>query len=95
MKKKKIPMRRCIVSNEMKPKKEMLRIVKTPEGELAIDPTGKKNGRGAYVTMEPELVEKARKQHLFDKQFDMEVSDDFYQELFDYVSHQKARSLLQ
>ena len=61
MKKKKIPMRRCIVSNEMKPKKEMLRIVKTPEGELAIDPTGKKNGRGAYVSMEPELVEKAQK----------------------------------
>ncbi|MGP6139745.1 MULTISPECIES: RNase P modulator RnpM [unclassified Jeotgalibaca] len=94
MKKKKIPMRRCIVSNEMKPKKEMLRIVKTPEGELAIDPSGKKNGRGAYVSMEPELVEKARKNRLFDKQFDMTVTDEFYQELYDYVEHQKARSLL-
>lgn len=95
MKKKKIPMRRCIVSNEMKPKKEMLRIVKTPEGELAIDPTGKKNGRGAYVSIEPELIEKARKKRLFDKQFEMEVPDAFYQELYDYVEHQKARSLLQ
>lgn len=95
MKKKKIPMRRCIVSNEMKPKKEMLRIVKTPEGELAIDPSGKKNGRGAYVSIEPALVEKAKKNHLFDKQFDMVVDDEFYQELYDYVEHQKARSLLQ
>lgn len=87
-------MRRCIVSNEMKPKKEMLRIVKTPEGELAIDPTGKKNGRGAYVSMEPELVEKAKKNHLFDKQFSMVVEEQFYTELYDYVAHQKARSLL-
>ncbi len=87
-------MRRCIVSNEMKPKKEMLRIVKTPEGELAIDPTGKKNGRGAYVSMEPELVEKAKKNHLFDKQFSMVVDEQFYTELYDYVAHQKARSLL-
>lgn len=94
MKNKKIPMRRCIVSNEMKPKKEMLRIVKTPEGELAIDPTGKKNGRGAYVSMEPELVEKAKKNHLFDKQFSMVVEEQFYTELYDYVAHQKARSLL-
>jgi len=94
VKKKKIPMRRCIVSNEMKPKKEMLRIVKTPEGELAIDPTGKKNGRGAYVSMEPELVEKAQKNRAFDKQFDMVVEAAFYKELYDYVAHQKARSLL-
>lgn len=94
MKNKKIPMRRCIVSNEMKPKKEMLRIVKTPEGELAIDPTGKKNGRGAYVSMEPELVEKAQKNRSFDKQFGMVVEELFYKELYDYVAHQKARSLL-
>ncbi|AQS53191.1 hypothetical protein BW727_100798 [Jeotgalibaca dankookensis] len=92
--KKKVPMRRCIVSNEMKPKKEMIRIVKTPKGELAIDPTGKKNGRGAYISMEPTLVEKAKKQHLLDRQFGMTVSDDFYGELYEYVDHQKARSLL-
>ena len=92
MKKKKIPMRRCIVSNEMKPKKEMMRIVRTPEGVLEIDPSGKKNGRGAYVSLEPELVEKAKKNKLFERQFEVAVSDDFYQELYDYVDHQKARS---
>lgn len=94
MKKKKIPMRRCIVSNEMKPKKEMIRIVKDQEGNLSIDPTGKKNGRGAYLSLEPELAQKAWKQHLLERQFETEVSDEFYQELYQYVEHQKARSLL-
>lgn len=94
MKKKKIPMRRCIASNEMKPKKDMLRLVRTPEMELLMDPTGKKNGRGAYISLEPELVKKAQTQKLIERQFEMEVSDTFYQELYDYVEHQKARSLL-
>jgi len=47
MQKRKIPMRKCVVSGEMKPKKEMVRIVRNKEGEVSIDPTGKKNGRGA------------------------------------------------
>lgn len=94
MKKKKIPMRRCIASNEMKPKKDMLRLVRTPEMEILMDPTGKKNGRGAYISLEPELVKKAQTQKLIERQFEMEVSDTFYQELYDYVEHQKARSLL-
>ncbi len=94
MKKKKIPMRRCIASNEMKPKKDMLRLVRTPEMELLMDPTGKKNGRGAYISLEPELVKKAQTQKLIERQFEMEVSDTFYQELYEYVEHQKARSLL-
>ena len=87
-------MRRCIASNEMKPKKDMLRLVRTPEMELLIDPTGKKNGRGAYISLEPELVKKAQTQKLIERQFEMKVSDEFYQELYDYVEHQKARSLL-
>lgn len=87
-------MRRCIASNEMKPKKEMIRIVRTPEGILEIDPSGKKNGRGAYISLEPELVEKAKKSNLLERQFEVKVSETFYQELYDYVEHQKARSLL-
>ncbi|CZQ86779.1 Hypothetical protein Tpal_811 [Trichococcus palustris] len=94
MKKRKIPMRKCVVSNEMKPKKELVRIVKNQEGEIAIDPTGRMNGRGAYVSLEPELVKKAWKQHILDKHLEMTISDEFYQELYDYVEHQKARSLL-
>lgn len=94
MKKRKIPMRKCIVSNEMKPKKELVRIVKNQEGEIAIDPTGRMNGRGAYVSLEPDLIKKAWKQHILDKHLEMAISDAFYQELYDYVEHQKARSLL-
>lgn len=94
MKKKKIPMRKCIASNEMKPKKEMVRVVKDPEGEIKIDPSGRMNGRGAYISLEPELVKKAWKQHLIDKHLESSISDEFYQELYEYVDHQKARSLL-
>ncbi|NCB64542.1 MAG: YlxR family protein [Bacilli bacterium] len=94
MKTRKIPMRKCVVSNEMKPKKELVRIVKNQAGEIAIDPTGRMNGRGAYVSMEPALVQKAWKQHILEKYLEIAISDAFYKELFDYVEHQKARSLL-
>ena len=56
-------MRRCIASGEMMPKKELVRIVRNSEGVAQIDPTGKVNGRGAYITLEPTLVEKAWKNH--------------------------------
>jgi predicted RNA-binding protein YlxR (DUF448 family) len=78
----------------MKPKKELVRIVKNQAGEIAIDPTGRKNGRGAYISLEPTLVQKAWKQHILDKHLETAISDAFYQELYDYVEHQKARSLL-
>ncbi len=58
---KKIPMRRCIATGEQLPKKELLRIVRTPEGTLAVDATGKANGRGAYLKKDLEAVEKAKK----------------------------------
>lgn len=90
----KIPMRRCIVSQEMFPKQELVRIVKTKEDDVFIDPTGKKNGRGAYIALEPELAIKAKKQRTFDKAFGTKISDDFYDELYQYVDHQKARKEL-
>lgn len=60
MKKRKIPMRKCILSNEMKPKKDMIRVVQNKEGEISADASGKKQGRGAYVSKDVELVEKAQ-----------------------------------
>lgn len=60
MKKRKIPMRKCILSNEMKPKKDMIRVVQNKEGEISADATGKKQGRGAYVSKDVTLVEKAQ-----------------------------------
>ena len=58
---KKIPMRQCVGCGEMKNKKEMMRVLKTAEGPIVLDTTGKKNGRGAYLCMEKECLVKARK----------------------------------
>lgn len=91
MQKRKIPMRKCVVSGEMKPKKEMVRIVKSKEGDVSIDPTGKKNGRGAYISLETELVEKARERKLFNQALNAQVDDSFYDELIEYIDYRKAR----
>lgn len=94
MRKRKIPMRKCVVSQEMKPKKEMIRIVRTKEGDVFFDPTGKKNGRGAYISLDPELVKKAKEKKLFAQALNANVPDEFYDELLAYVEHQKARAEL-
>lgn len=94
MKQRKIPMRKCVVTNEMFPKKELIRIVRNPEGEVEIDPTGKKNGRGAYVSLNPDTVQKAWDKHLLDRHLNVQIADDFYAELKAYVEHQKARKEL-
>lgn len=91
MQKRKIPMRKCVVSGEMKPKKDMVRIVKSKEGDVSIDPTGKKNGRGAYISLETELVEKARDRKLFNQALNAQVDDSFYDELIEYIDYKKAR----
>ena len=61
MKQKKIPMRKCVGCNEMKPKKELIRIVRSPEGEISADLTGKKAGRGAYLCRSSDCLEKEKK----------------------------------
>lgn len=91
MKTRKIPMRKCVVSNEMKPKKEMIRIVRSKDGEVSIDPTGKLAGRGAYLSIEPEVVQLSWDNKTLDRILNTSLTDDFYQELLDYVTHQKAR----
>lgn len=84
-------MRKCVVSNEMYPKKELIRVVRTTEGTVEIDPTGKKNGRGAYLLMEPDLVQKAWNGHILDRHLNVKIEDDFYTELKAFVTHQKLR----
>ncbi|MCI5775794.1 MAG: YlxR family protein [Aerococcus sp.] len=91
MKKRKIPMRKCVVTGKQYPKQELVRIVRTPDQEVAIDPTGKMNGRGAYIVMEPDVVRISQKKHILDRHLKVQISDDFYQELYEYVDHQKAR----
>ena len=94
MKQRKIPLRKSVVSGEMKPKKEMVRITRSKEGEVSIDPTGKMPGRGAYVSREPEEVQQAWDKKILDRVLDTTLTDEFYQELLDYVTHQKARKEL-
>ena len=67
---KKIPQRQCVGCREMKDKKALLRIVRTPEGEILLDSTGKKSGRGAYVCPDPECLKKARKSRALERAFD-------------------------
>lgn len=78
---KKIPMRMCLGCGEMKPKKELVRVVKTPEEEIILDPTGKKNGRGAYICPEPDCLAKARKNRRMEKNFSCRIADEVYDSL--------------
>lgn len=75
---KKIPMRMCLGCNEMKPKKELIRAVKSPEGEISMDLTGKKSGRGAYICRNVECFRLARKARRFEKAFSCQISEEVY-----------------
>lgn len=86
VKKRKIPQRKCIVTNELKPKKEMIRIVRNKEGEVFIDPTGKKNGRGAYLTIDQAVFERAKNEKVLEKAFQVKIDDEIYEQLNKLVS---------
>ncbi|MBR6242899.1 MAG: YlxR family protein [Ruminococcus sp.] len=78
MKPKKMPMRMCLGCNEMKLKKDLIRVVRSPEGEISLDFTGKKSGRGAYICRSSECFEKARKARRFEKSFSCRIDDSVY-----------------
>ena len=77
----KIPQRQCVGCREMKDKKALLRIVKTPEGDILLDATGKKSGRGAYVCPDPECLKKARKSRALERAFDTAIPAEVYDAL--------------
>lgn len=81
MKQKKIPMRRCNGCNEQKPKNELIRIVKSPEGEIFLDLTGKKSGRGTYICNNAECLLKAKKSHRIDRTFEMTIPEAVYEQM--------------
>ncbi|BAP85736.1 hypothetical protein LOOC260_111970 [Paucilactobacillus hokkaidonensis JCM 18461] len=91
MKQRKIPMRKDIVTGEMQPKKSLVRVVKNKENEVSLDPTGKKPGRGAYVSINVDVARQAKAKKTFDQAFDIKIDDSFYDELIEYVDHQQAR----
>ena len=78
---KKIPLRRCNGCGEMKPKKELIRVILTPQGEIELDVTGKKNGRGAYVCPSSECFAKARKTKAIERSLGVSVPEELYERI--------------
>ena len=78
---KKIPMRKCVGCQEMKSKKEMIRVIRTQEGEFLLDATGKKNGRGAYICPDMECLKKAIKSKGLERSFKQSIPKDVYETL--------------
>ncbi|GAB2322757.1 YlxR family protein [Alkalibacterium sp. m-11] len=91
MQNRKVPMRKCIASGEMKPKKEMVRLVRSKDGIVSIDPSGKKNGRGAYISLDTALVQKAKDKNLISQALNATIEQSFYDELIEYIEYRQAR----
>ena len=83
---KKIPLRTCIVTKEVLPKKELIRIACTKDGVVSIDKQGKAPGRGAYLKLSKEVIALARKNKALDRKFEVTVPDDIYEELLSLVN---------
>lgn len=81
MKTKKIPLRTCIVTKEKLPKQELIRVVRTPEGNIEIDLTGKKNGRGVYFKNDVEVFKEAKRQDILNDVFEEIIDEKIYEEL--------------
>ena len=79
--KKKIPQRRCVGCNETKDKKELIRVVRTPDGEVCLDFTGKKSGRGAYICHDTACFKKAVKSRRLEQNLDTQIPEEIYEKL--------------
>ena len=78
---KKIPVRLCLATNQAFPKKDMFRIVRTPEGEVCVDYSGKKNGRGAYISKSKEAIMLAKSKKVLERKLEVAIPDEIYEEL--------------
>ncbi len=83
MKQKKIPLRKCVITNERFPKKELVRVVRSNEGVVSLDLTGKLNGRGAYLKKDLSVIKKAIKTKKLDKHLETVIPEEIYQALLD------------
>ena len=91
MKTRKIPMRTCVVTKEKYEKRELIRIVRTPEANVEIDSHGKKNGKGAYLKLSTEVIEKAKKAKALDRALEVPVPDSIYEELESMVIDEEIK----
>ena len=90
MQKKHVPLRMCSGCGEMKPKKELVRVVKSKENEISLDLTGKKAGRGAYVCNNLECLKKARKAKRLERAFSSKIPEEIYDEMERQMEEQAA-----
>jgi len=82
----KIPMRKCLATNESFPKKDLLRIVKTPDGEVKVDTTGKLNGKGAYISKSIDALNALKDKKLLERALEIKVDDNIYKEIEDIIN---------
>ena len=83
---KKVPMRMCVACREMKPKKELIRVVRSPEGAVSMDPVGKKPGRGAYICKSAACLAKARKARRLESSLECSIPAEVYDRLSEDLS---------
>lgn len=83
---KKVPMRKCVITGNQFPKKDLLRVVREPDGIVTIDDTGKVRGHGVYLCKDAEVIKVAKKKHILDRFLETQVPDEIYDELLKKVS---------
>ncbi len=83
---KKVPMRKCVITGNQFPKKDLLRVVREPDGKVTIDDTGKVRGHGVYLCKDSDVIKAAKKKHILDRFLEIQVSDEIYDELLKKVS---------
>jgi len=84
----KIPLRKCVITNEQLPKRELIRVVKNKEGLVSIDLTGKVNGRGAYLKKDKKVILKAIKTKKLDRHLETKIPEEIYNELLGLFDHE-------
>lgn len=89
MKVRKIPLRTCVVTKNQYPKKELIRVVRNNEGEVFVDTTGRKNGRGAYLLLDKSVIEKAKKTNALGNKLEVSIPDSIYDELLELLNNEK------
>ena len=78
---KRVPMRQCVGCGEMKPKKELIRVLRTDDGQITLDASGRKNGRGAYLCRNPECLKQAERRKGLERSFQMSIPKEIYESL--------------
>jgi predicted RNA-binding protein YlxR (DUF448 family) len=89
MNNRKIPLRKCVATGEMKAKKELVRVVRSKEGDVSVDLTGKKNGRGAYITLDKDCILQAKKKNILTNHLKATIEESVYDELLELAEKEK------